>query len=332
MNRQLRRNRPAVLAYLVCGVLCVVCALFVQGFAAGSHVQILAIQAAPIGIIGIGQTFVILCGAVDLSVPYVLTDSAIVTCGLAHGHNGGLIWIIPFVLALAAVVGIANGVGVAFFKVSPIVMTFATNSILQGVAILYTGGAGSAAAPPSIVTSVGVGKLGPVPYAAIMWIVLGACAMWVLSKTVYGRALYATGTNSQVATFSGIRPQRVVVAAYAVSAVTAAIAGLVVSGYLGQAAVGMGDPYLFVSIAAVAVGGTSVLGGNGHYAGTVAGAVILTIIIAVLPVLGAGPAVLDVIYGAVILIAISVATVQRRGSPRTAKATPPQTVDTAADP
>jgi ribose transport system permease protein len=111
-----------------------------------------------------------------------------------------------------------------------------------------------------------------------------------------------------VAEFSGVPTVRVTVTAYTISGVTAALAGMLLTGYSGQAYLGMGDPYLFTSIAAVAIGGASILGGSGHYVGTIAGAFVLTILTGLLPALNLSNGALLIVYGVVILATVSLAS------------------------
>ena len=130
----------------------------------------------------------------------------------------------------------------------------------------------------------------------------------LLSKTAFGRQLYAVGTSATVAEFSGVPILRTTVLAYMLSGFTAALAGMLLTGYTAQAYLGMGDPYLFTSIAAVAIGGASILGGSGHYIGTIAGAFVLTILTGLLPALNLSTGALLIVYGAVILITVSLAS------------------------
>jgi ribose transport system permease protein len=143
---------------------------------------------------------------------------------------------------------------------------------------------------------------------AIVWGVLALCASFLLSKTAFGRHLYAMGTSPTVAQFSGVPIVRTTLITYILSGFTAALAGMLLTGYTAQAYLGMGDPYLFTSIAAVAVGGASILGGSGHYVGTIAGAFVLTILAGLLPALNLSSGALLMVYGAVILITVSLAS------------------------
>jgi ribose transport system permease protein len=309
--RRLAGNRNILFAYAGALVLFAVTSAFSPGFASANHVRILLIQASFIGLVALGQSFVILGGGIDLSVPWTLNGAAILVTLFANGHDGPLWWAIPLVLGLGAAVGLGNGLAIALLGVSPIIMTLGMNVILSGALLLYTNGSPTAAAPPAIET-LATGRIGPVPYDTLLWAGLAVAATLVLTWTAFGRHLYALGTNRTVAQFSGIATTRVTVVTYVVCAMTAALAGIVLSGYTGQAYLGMGDPYLFSSVAAVAIGGASILGGSGHYLGTVAGALILTVLAGLLPILNLNPAALQIIYGVVILLTVAAATLPAR--------------------
>jgi ribose transport system permease protein len=263
------------------------------------------VLAAFVGIVGVGQTFVIIGGGIDLSLPWVLNCAAILTTMLANGQDMPLAWIVPLMLAAGAAVGFINGAGVALFGVPPIIMTLASNVILQGLILVYTGGSPTPSAPPMI-QYLAVGRIGFLPVIALIWAALALIAWVLLSKASFGRYLYAVGTSRSVAEFSGIPTSRVTILTYVISGVTAALGGMLLTGYSGQAYLGMGDPYLFTSIAAVAIGGASILGGGGHYIGTIAGALVLTILGGLLPALNLSSGALLVVYGAVILLTVSV--------------------------
>jgi ribose transport system permease protein len=309
--RRVLQNRSILLAYAGAIVLFGVTSAFSPGFAGASHVRVLAIQASFVGFVALGQSFVILGGGVDLSIPWTLNGSAILLTKFANGHDRPLLWVIPLLLALGAVVGLINGFGVALLGISPIIMTLGMNVILSGALLLYTNGSPTANAP-SAVERLATGRAGPIPIDTLIWLGLIVVATLVLTWTAFGRQLYALGTNRTVAQFSGVAIARVTVATYVISGVMAALAGIVLTGYTGQAYLGMGDPYLFSSVAAVAIGGASILGGSGHYLGTVAGALILTVLAGLLPILNLNPAALEIIYGVVILVTVALATLPGR--------------------
>ncbi|MGI8550368.1 MAG: ABC transporter permease [Dehalococcoidia bacterium] len=308
--RRLTRNSSIVLAFVLAFVMFVGTSLAASGFASGSNIRYLLVAATFIGVVGLGQTFVVLGGGVDLSIPYTLTAVALLTSYWSKGQDAGLWWMIPVALALAALIGVANGIGVALLGVSPIIMTLGMNVIVEGGLLAYLNGQEVGTAPPFL-NAVTQGSVGPVPIPVLIWLGLAAVATVVLTTMTYGRRLYAVGTNRTVAELSGIRSSTVLLAPYVVSALTAGVAGLLLTGYTGQAYLGMGDPYLFASVAAVAVGGASLLGGSGHYIGTIGGALVLTVLAGLLPVLNVSLGWVDIIYGGMILITVFLASVRK---------------------
>lgn len=302
---------PVGRAYVVAVALFVATSLASPGFAHASQVRFLLVNASFIGEVALGQTFVIIAGGIDLSVPYVLNGTSIVMSILAHGHNGPLLWVVPLVLAGACGVGIVNGAIVSLFGVSPIIVTLATNVMIEGALIAITGGTTGANAPAALVTAAN-GLVGPIPIALLIWLGAAVAATVVLRSTAFGRRLYAIGTNAVVTRIAGVRQHRVVIPAYAISALVSGITGLVISGFVGQSYLGLGDPYLFASIAAVAVGGASMLGGSGNYLGTIAGTLILAMATALLPIFNLAQGWLQVIYGFVIILTVGAASIEGR--------------------
>jgi ribose transport system permease protein len=304
MNAFLARNRLILLAYAGMVALLLVTAIFSPGFLSASNLRSTLILAAFVGIVGIGQTFVIIGAGIDLSIPWVLNSAAILMTLLCAGQDLPLLWVGPLILCGGAFIGVTNGVGVAIFGVPPIIMTLAANVILQGLILVYTGGSPTPSTP-DLIKFLSVGRIGPIPVIGLIWAGLAVIASVLLSKAAFGRYLYAVGTSATVAEFSGVPAARTTILTYVISGVTAALAGMLLTGYSGQAYLGMGDSYLFTSIAAVAIGGASILGGTGHYLGTVAGALVLTILTGLLPALNLSSGALLVVYGAVILITVS---------------------------
>lgn len=297
---------PIFLAYVAAVLLFVLVSLYSPGFANPAHVATLVTLASFIGIVAIGQTVVIVGGGIDLSVPWILNSAAVLVTALAHGQNLPLVWLVPLILIAGCAVGIVNGVGIALLRVPPIVMTMSVNVITQGLLLIVTRGFPPPPAPQTL-TLVAAGRLGPVPVILLVWIVLAVATVIVEHRTVFGRCLYALGSNRTVATLSGVPVARTTITAYAISGTTAALAGILLTGYSRQAYLGMGDPYLFTSIAAVAIGGASILGGTGSYLGTIAGALVLTVLNGVLPIFRLDIGALKIIYGIVILATVSLA-------------------------
>jgi ribose transport system permease protein len=301
MNKLFRNFRVGEIAvpYLLALVTLAIAIAMIPGFASATHLRAISSSAGYIGIIAIGQTLVILLGGIDLSVAYMLNLAAVVLTGLQADKWGGGSSILV-VLILGAVVGTVNGAGIAFLNISPLVMTLGMNSILQGVTLLYTQGTPKGYAP-QIATTLSTQSVG-VPIVVIMWLGLAIAVTVMLRLTTFGRSLYSIGSNRVASRLCAMPIKRVTVLAYTLSGISAAVGAVLLVGYSGQAYLGMGDNYLLPSIAIVVIGGTSIFGGRGSYAQTIAGALLLTIATSALVTVQIGDAGKEVMYGGVILV------------------------------
>lgn len=308
-----QRNRPVVLAYVLVVVLGVIGEIFAAGFLTVSHIDEMLIEGTFIGLVAAGQSFVILSGGIDLSIPWVLNSAAVLLTLFANGSNAKAAWLTPLLLLGGAVIGAANGLGVAYLNIPPIIMTLGMSSMVEGGLLLYTNG-GSGGYAPSSIGYASTHRWGPVPVVAVVWLAVLLVATIALSRTPFGRRLYAVGLNRRVALFAGVNVRWVTISVYIVSGLTAALAGIVLAGYVGESYLGMGDPYLFSSVAAVAIGGASVLGGTGNYVGTTAGALVLALLASILPILGFSQSTLEIVYGLVILGAVSLSSLRSGGT------------------
>jgi ribose transport system permease protein len=237
----------------------------------------------------------------------MLNCAAVMTTAMTRSDDTALLWAVPLILVSGAAVGSLNGVGIALLRVPPIVMTLATNVVLLGLLFIVTKGFPPPPAPKAL-QFVANGRIGPVPVMLLVWAALTVVVIAVERRTAFGRYLYAVGSSRTVAVLSGVPVARTTITAYAISGLTAALAGILLTGYAKQSYLGMGNPYLFTSIAAVAIGGTSILGGSGSYLGTIAGALVLTILTGLLPIFRLDIGALQIIYGAVILFTVSLAS------------------------
>jgi ribose transport system permease protein len=302
-----KRNSAIVLSYVFVLVLFAAGTAHSPAFASGYHIREMLIYGSFIGIAGLGQTLCMLTGGIDLSVPYTLTGAAVLTSILANGQASKLPGAIAVVIVLAILVGLFNGAGVAYAGVPPIIMTLGTAGALQGLLLVYTNG-GSFSTPPKQLINFVLGDTLGVSTDLIIWALVILLGYVLLSWTTFGRQLYAIGTNRTAAYLAGVPVKRVLVVPYVVSALCGALTGLLVMGYNGQAFLSMGDQYLFAAAVAVAVGGASILGGQGHYLGTVAGALILTLVAAILPLFGLSAAGLQISYGVILLVTVFLAS------------------------
>ncbi|MGC1356461.1 MAG: ABC transporter permease [Xanthobacteraceae bacterium] len=256
-----------------------------------------------LAILALGQGAVILSGGLDLSVPWIIGLSGILATGYIHGSDSAAIWVVPAVLAVGALIGLFNGLGVVFLGLAPIVMTLATNGILQSAALVYSNGTPAGFSSPSLrwVMTGSIGGLTPVVILVAVFVVL---AVLLLGRTAFGRRLYAVGNSARVATLSGVGVGRTLLGVYMLSGVCAALVGVLLTGFSGQASLGMGDEYLLPSIAVVVVGGTLITGGRGHYIGMLGGALLLTALQTLLDGTTLPHATRNIIFGVVLLGAV----------------------------
>jgi ribose transport system permease protein len=266
-----------------------------------------------LGILSAGAMPVILLGQIDLSVPWTLTGAAIVTTTVAGLEEPGWQWFaIPAGLCFGLLVGFVNGIIVARLRIPSMVWTLAMNAMLLGGAVFWTGGQKPRGVAPPLTTVLALGHTLGVPNAFFSWLVVSAVVVLVLRGTVFGRYLYAIGNNERAVFLAGARVGRVVVGAFMLAGLLSALAGLLLAGYANQAYQGMGNAYLMPTIAAVVIGGTSILGGRGTYAGTFAGALFITLLLSVLSVLQLPEALRQVCFGLIIMAMLVVDGLRRR--------------------
>ena len=300
-----RDRRRIVYAYLAAILLFVVGAFVHPGFASPGSIAAILTVASFVGLVAAGQTFVVLIGGIDLSVPWVLNGAAILLVTSSLGQDSRSLYALALTLGMGAAAGLVNGFVIAFLGVPAVVMTLAMDGIMQGLTLGLSGGmtceACASYAPPVVQAAVHGGVLG-VPSAVILWLCVIAVVSFVLSLTTFGRRTYAIGNNPLASYLAGVNVRLVTMALYMLSGLFAALAGVLLVGFGGQASLGMGTPYLFQSIAAVVVGGVYMLGGRGHYLGAAAGAITLVALVSVLLAMNMPDYGRNIIYGIVILL------------------------------
>ncbi|QND66121.1 ABC transporter permease [Mesorhizobium loti] len=257
-----------------------------------------------LAVLALGQGTVILTGGLDLSVPWTIGISGIILAGMVNGSDAALFYALPVVLVMACAIGFANGFGIVYLGISPIVMTLATNGILQGCALLYSQGTPAGFSSPMlrwVMTARLAGLLTPI---VLLMVVFVAAAVLLLGRTPFGRRVYGIGNGLRAARLSGIGVERTLILVYMLSAVCAAVVGIMLTGFSGQASLGMGDDYLLPSIAVVVVGGALITGGRGHYLGMLGGVLLLTALQMLLAGTTLPYAMRAILYGLVVLGAV----------------------------
>lgn len=303
VGRMFGRIDRALLAAIGCIIVLLIGgALYDRNFLSLDYLLQQLQVAAFLGVIATGVMLVVLLGHIDLSIPWVVTLGGMMSTAAAgrEGWLGSLA--IPFAVACGLGIGIMNGIGVGYLRVPSMIFTLATNAIAQGLMVAHTGGFAPQdhATPAMHFLAVERSILG-IPNAVWVWAAIGAGTVVLLRRTPFGRRVYAIGNSERAVFLSRGNVRRVVVACFAMAGACSAFAGVLLAGYSTKAYQAMGDPYLLPAIAAVVLGGTSILGGRGSYLGTVAGVVLVTLLQSILSIVQMSEAGRQVIYGAVII-------------------------------
>lgn len=255
-----------------------------------------------LGVIATGMMVVILLGQIDLSVPWAIALGAMMaSAATAYGPVGHAL-AIPFGVLCGVLMGLVNGIGVAYLRIPSMIITLAVNAVAQGLMVAYTGGFAPVDSASTAMRQIAAGNTLGFPNAVLVWIVTGLLAIFLLDRTTFGRAVYGIGSKESAAYLSGVPTQRVVMLAFALCGGLAAFGGVLIAGYAGKAAQSMGDAYLLPAIAAVVLGGTSILGGRGSYLGTIAGVILVTLLQSILSVMQIAEFGRQIIYGLVIIV------------------------------
>ena len=305
---------PPLAALVLAVVLFLLSGLLPNGY--GSDMEVARAQAINIlrlsvflGIIAAGQTLVIISGSegIDLSSGSVVTLTAILTYVTVNGEDEKVLLALFISLGVGAIVGLLNGAGITFLKISPFVMTLGMSGVVTGAIIIANHGNVSGKIAP-IMTRLIARPLSPsvpIPNAIIIWLVFGFLMWLLLERTAFGKNLFAIGVNRVTAKLSGVNVTGMNLAAYSLAGALAGFGGFLVVGNTGVVMIQLGQPFIFPSIAAVAVGGTLLSGGKGSYWGSMAGAIVLTLITSLLTTMQMPESVRRMVLGATLLLMIS---------------------------
>ena len=299
----LGRIDPAVLTAFGCIILLLLVGAARNPNFLSPEYLLLQLQVASfLALMSTGMMLVILLGQIDLSLPWIITVGGMMSTAAAGWGPWGPVYAMPVGILCGVGFGLINGIGVAYLRVPSMIFTLGINAVAQGFMIVRTGGAAPQDMAPDSMHDLATGRLIlGIPNPVWVWAIVGGIVIFLLRRTVFGRAIYAIGNREIAAYLSGINTQRVVLAVFAISGGLAAFAGALLAGYSTKAYQGMGDPYLLPAIAAVVLGGTSILGGRGTYLGTVAGVILITLLQSILSVEQIEEAFRQLIYGAVIV-------------------------------
>lgn len=285
-------------------VAAVALALFESDFYRSANLHVLMQQCSVLGIVTLGQLLVLLVGGIDLSVGAVMNATLIIIAEL-NRHQDHLAASIVLSLAVGVGVGLVNGLLVAFRDVPPFAATLGMLACVQGAILVYTKGVPAGNIPSSL-RPVALDGVGIVPYSLIICLALGALLVFMLRRGTYGRKIYAVGRSPEVARRVAISTTNIRISAYVMCGLFAAMAGIILSAYVGYVDPTIGGNYNLESIAAAVVGGVAFTGGEGSALGALTGVFFLLALLNIVTLSSLNPFMQLIIQGVVMLVAVSV--------------------------
>lgn len=273
------------------------------GFGSLNNINNLFAAACILGLATLGQTLIIIAGkeGIDLSVGALMSMGAVVGANISNKSSFGLTGAIIFLILLGTLIGLINGFAIQKLNVPPLVMTMVMATIASGFTFAYARGAFSGSATP-ILQHVGSGRLGPFRWLIIIGVIVLICMELILRKSRYGSNLFLIGSNRNASILAGLHTDKIVIVTYIVAGIAGTLSGVILLAFSGIAQFGMGSNYTLLSVAAVVIGGTSLVGGKGTYVGSFLGSIMLVVLTTVLVAVKITPGVLLLIQGLVLLI------------------------------
>ncbi len=298
------RNSGAVLfAYALALAITLIASVLSPNFREPANLTNILRQSIVLGLVAIGQSIVVISGGIDMSIGMVARVTAL-SVAILFGGNGALV--VPLVLlglGIGAVIGLVNGLLITRLYASPFIVTFGVFSVLHGVAL------GIASSPvgkiPMEYLQIYDARVGFLPFNVVAMALIWVLAWIVMSRTAFGRAVYAVGGSARVARLSAINVPRNLLGAYAISGICGAAAGLFILTRTGVGDPNTGEGLEFQSIVAVALGGISLYGGRGTLVGTLGGVLLLGVVNNVFNILRVDVFFQQLLLGMVVLIAVA---------------------------
>ena len=299
--------------FVFTGILVLSAVLFVDGFASLQNVTDVFHRAAPIGIVALGMTFVVITGNyLDLSVVAQAAAAGVILIAVSNAYNLITAFIVAFVVAI--IFGLVNGIAVGYFKANAVIVTLSTTYIGVGLLRLLSGGSQVFGPADGPITTFGTSKLGPFPYSAVVLVVVTLILTFVLSKTNFGFMVRSFGVNERSTRLAGTNTGVIVIGAFLVTSIAAMIGGFVLAAFSNTAVSNMATGFDFQALAAIIVGGTSVFGGKGSVPRTLLGVVFVSILSNVLVLSQISYGWQQVAIGSLIVLAVTVDALGRRVS------------------
>ncbi|WP_066646714.1 ABC transporter permease [Christensenella timonensis] len=316
-NRFVRFAKSQKKALMVIGLillLSVIGELFVGNFISWNQALMTVKFAAFTALFGLCQMVVVSGGgnALDLSIGYIATLSAIFGVAVMNGSNGGLVLAILIALGIGLFFGTLNGLLISYFNLSPLVVTMSMSCVLQGIINVYASGMSISGTPSPVLQTLAAQSTATIPNIIFLLVVVVLVVYFIMKHTKYGPVLFGVGENPKTAYLSGANVKFTRCIVFTISGAIAGLIGLILAGNMGMAYKDMASSYLMPSYAAVVVGGISLKGGEGNYLRVVLGAVFLQVLTNLFILFGGGDAVKWMGYGVVLYILLLVYASERR--------------------
>lgn len=293
-------------------VLVLFAAIFVDGFASLPNITDVFNRAAPIGIVAVGMTFVVIsANYLDLSVVAQVATAAVMLIAVSNA-SGSILLAMFYALLIALLYGLVNGVAVGVFKANAVIATLATTFIGLGLLRWASGGSIYFGPQDGPIRAFGLAKIGPFPLSMLALILITLLLSYVLRRTTFGFLVKSYGSNRHSTRLAGVNTAWVVIGAFTLSALGAMIAGFVLAAFSNTAVSGMSDGYDFQALAAIVIGGTSVFGGKGSVLRTLLGVVFVSVLTNLMVLSGLGFGFQQMAIGALIVGAVSLDALARK--------------------
>lgn len=268
-------------------------------------------QATVVGIASVGVTLVMITGGVDLSVGAVISFAAVLAATLMDGEVANIPLAVSAALFMGIIVGFANGLLVARWRLPPFILTLGMATVVLGITQLYSGGTAAGVVAREF-REVLNARVGAVPVLVMVFALIVLVGLLVQNRTTFGRRLYLVGANASAARLAGVPVRRTLVLAYAISGLTAAIAGLALLARSGVSSTFAGQGFEFDVLAAVILGGTTFEGGRGGIGGTIAGVLILAVTFSLVNILGLDFNMEMIVKGGIIFVVAALHVMSQR--------------------
>ncbi len=294
-------------------VLILVASVAIDGFASLANITDVFNRAAPIGIVAVGMTFVVIsANYLDLSVVAQVATAAVVLIGMSNEYN--IIAAFALAMLIAFAYGLVNGLAVGVFKANAVIVTLATTFIGLGLLRWLTGGSIYFGPPESLIRSFGTTKIGPFPLSMLVLIIMALLLSLVLTRTNFGFLVRSYGSNRDATRLAGVNTALVVIGAFMISSFGAMIGGFVLAAFSNTAVSSMSTGYDFEALAAIIVGGTSVFGGRGSVMRTVLGVVFVSVLTNIMVLSGLGFGYQQMAIGSLIVAAVAIDALARKAT------------------